>query len=117
VCNECYHKICGIKTAAKNKPAPEDKKMNDGRGRKKTNIDWDAVQRDRDAGTSVAKLVTKYGVSNFTIYAYTKGSKKSGPKKKDAAAPARGAWHAEALRALRQRRDELDDLISRLEAL
>jgi hypothetical protein len=38
------------------------------------NIDWKAVQRDRDAGIPVAELEKKYGVSNPTIYTRTHGS-------------------------------------------
>lgn len=37
-------------------------------------IDWQAVQRDRDAGIPVSKLVEKYDVSNPTIYTRTHGS-------------------------------------------
>jgi hypothetical protein len=38
---------------------------------KRKNIDWTAVQRDRDAGIPVAQLEKKYGCSNPTIYART----------------------------------------------
>jgi hypothetical protein len=37
-------------------------------------IDWEAVQRDRDAGIPVSQLEKKYGVSNPTIYTRTHGS-------------------------------------------
>jgi hypothetical protein len=36
-------------------------------------IDWAAVQRDRDAGVAVTELEKKYDVSNPTIYARTHG--------------------------------------------
>ena len=36
------------------------------------NIDWNAVQADRDAGMPVAKICEKYGVSNPTVYTKTK---------------------------------------------
>jgi hypothetical protein len=43
-------------------------------------IDWSAVQRDRDAGVPVSELVTKYKVSNPVIYArtHTNGKKRAG---------------------------------------
>jgi hypothetical protein len=34
-------------------------------------IDWDAVQRDRDAGIPVSELEKKYGISNSWIYTKT----------------------------------------------
>lgn len=40
-------------------------------------VDWSAVQRDRDAGVKVSELVKKYGVSNPTIYTRTHSSKNS----------------------------------------
>lgn len=42
---------------------------------KKNKVDWNAVQRDRDAGVSVAELCEKYDVSNPTIYTRTHGPK------------------------------------------
>jgi hypothetical protein len=61
---------------------------------KTAEVDWSAVQRDRDAGVPVSDLVKKYGVSNPTIYTRTHGSGKK---------PAGGA-KTESLAALSQRR-------------
>jgi hypothetical protein len=55
----------GIQAVAKNggvKPMAERK-----------NIDWNAVQRDRDAGMKITEMEKKYGVANPTIYAHTHG--------------------------------------------
>lgn len=40
----------------------------------KADIDWDAVQRERNAGVSGLVLAEKYGVSDVTIYKNTHGA-------------------------------------------
>jgi hypothetical protein len=45
---------------------------------KNKNVDWAAVQRDRDAGTPVSELVKKYGISNPRIYYKTHGANGNG---------------------------------------
>lgn len=47
---------------------------------KQLDVDWGAVQRDRDAGISVPELVKKYGIGNATIYHHLKsnGRKRAG---------------------------------------
>ncbi|MGO9641430.1 MAG: hypothetical protein ACLP1Y_09020, partial [Candidatus Acidiferrales bacterium] len=45
---------------------------------------WDAMQRDRDGGASVAELAAKYNVSKEVIYFHTRanGKKTAGQKRK-----------------------------------
>jgi hypothetical protein len=40
----------------------------------RTDIDWAAVQRDRDAGMPMAQIEKRYGVSGPTIRTHTKAS-------------------------------------------
>jgi hypothetical protein len=62
LCEEHWRKRLGIPLpAAKEKEMPQRK-----------NIDWDAVQADRNAGIPVSELVKKYGISNPVIYVKTK---------------------------------------------
>lgn len=51
-------------------------------------IDWGAVQRDRDAGMTVAKICEKYQVSDPTVYAHTHAPKGSNGRPKDKPAKA-----------------------------
>lgn len=44
------------------------------------NIDWNAVQTDRDAGMPVSGICKKYGVSNPTVYTRTKALSTNGRK-------------------------------------
>jgi len=43
---------------------------------RKLEVDWNAVQRDRDAGARVSELEKKYGVSNASIYLHTRSNGK-----------------------------------------
>jgi len=68
---------------------------------RKLEVDWNAVQRDRDAGARVSELEKKYGVSNASIYLHTRsngkrhaGGGKKGRTPKSAGAVPRGA-HAD----------------------
>lgn len=102
----------------------------------KKEIDWAKVQNERSDGATVTKLAKKYGCSTPTICAHTK----PGPAEATwwAAAPAKrkpslvrdvargrakgtpsglGGQFGPAIGLLKARRDELNDLISRLEAL
>ncbi len=47
---------------------------------KKKDVDWNAVQRDRDEAMPVKEIEKKYGVSNPTIYAHTHSTNGKGHK-------------------------------------
>ena len=47
---------------------------------KKKDVDWNAVQRDRDEAMPVKEIEKKYGVSNPTIYAHTRSTNGKGHK-------------------------------------
>ncbi len=92
---------------------------------KKNEIDWSAVQRERDAGVSVAKLCEMYGVSNPTIYTRTHGPKNGNGHK--AAGAARKLQRSTANRGvngygpvlvdLEAKRDKLDRAIAAIKDL
>ena len=88
-------------------------------------IDWNQVQRDRDAGMPIAQLEKKYKVSNPTIYTHTHGAAKNGVKarrtnertnERKARSQNGGSFDA-VLAGLRERRAPLDQAISTIEAL
>jgi hypothetical protein len=43
----------------------------------KSEIDWSTVKRERSAGVRVADLAKKYGITDVTIYAHTRGAMKA----------------------------------------
>jgi len=124
VCNRHFRARMGMPAIAQ-----ETKIFEKGLTMKKS-IDWEAVQRDRDAGTPVSELEKKYGVSNPTIYTKTHGSKngnnRAGGAKK-ARPSKRGSFKATGengekcistaalVAALRTRRDALTAAIAALE--
>jgi len=105
----------------------------------KKEIDWTKVQNERSDGATVAELAKKYGCSTPTICAHTKGA--PGGRRASRKAPAEmpagrprlvrdaargrakdapsglGGQFGPAIGLLKARRDELNDLISRLEDL
>jgi hypothetical protein len=90
----------------------------------KKNVDWDAVQEDRDDGMIVADVARKHGVSDATVFAHTKRNGKRAGKPRAArkiivdiaafAGPADGRF-AEALEFLRAKRASIDVAIALLE--
>jgi hypothetical protein len=94
-------------------------------------VDWPAVQRDRDAGIPVSELVTKYKVSNPTIYTRThaNGKKRAGggqngkikrASRKGGSVTKRNGGRARfagALEELRAERERIDAIILYLEAM
>jgi hypothetical protein len=106
--------------SAKTLPQKEEKKMP-----AKKNIDWKAVQAERDMGAPVVKLQAKYQVSGVTIYHNTtgNGTKPAGggkngkpPKRAGGVTPPSSAL-TDALDSLRKEREELNGLIEGLERI
>lgn len=106
-----------------------------GRPARGKEIDWEAVQRDRDAGTPVSELVKKYGVQSPSIYTKTHGSAdgkaaRRGVRKKAAAGAGRnghangaalgngnGGAKETMLAVLHGQREKIDRAIEAIEAL
>jgi hypothetical protein len=70
VCEEHYANRLGVKHAVPAAPAEETAMP------VRAQVDWEAAQRDRDAGMTTTAIGTKYGVSCPTVCAHTKPSKK-----------------------------------------
>ncbi len=98
----------------------------------KLEVDWDAVQRDRDGGMNRKKIADKYGVPEWQLYAKTKpvAGKKAAAKNGAATAPpitvnienpnvisTDVVVPSTALLILKARRDALDDAIKVIEQL
>jgi hypothetical protein len=100
----------------------------------RTDLDWTAIQNERSEGASVAQLCKKYKVANSMIYTKTKassngtrvaggGAKKTIPARTSriggSVTPPKTALgrFAPALDCLRSERDELNELIQKLEAM
>lgn len=95
-------------------------------------IDWDQVQKERNAGETVAALAEKYGCSAATIFGHTKGSKKRAGRLEAIAdraerpkavngnsyrkSPATGTL-ADLVAELTERRDKLNQAIETLEGI
>ncbi len=103
---------------------------------RKLEIDWVKVQNDRSDGMTITALAKKYGASTPTICAHTKAAPGGPVRQEPAKMPARQSAkprlvrsaarkapdemagpYGPAIALLKARRDELDDLISRLQAL
>lgn len=90
-------------------------------------VDWNATQKDRNAGMTTAALADKYDVSTPTVCAHTvpaakpNGTKPVAAKPSQAAVPTQkrvvGSGYDAVLGELRAKREQLNVAISAIEAL
>lgn len=92
------------------------------------NVDWDAVQRERNAGATTTALADKYGVSTPTICSHTQAAKngnghkpaRGGKQSQRNGSASGGVTHegmqlADIIAGLKKRRDALSTAIAALE--
>lgn len=83
----------------------------------KKDVDWDAVRREKQAGTPAPELAKKYGVHVSSIYGHTKnGNGHAGAGKMRMGRAARNGaiginGYAEMLRDLKAKRADIDAAI------
>ena len=118
----------GEATIPEAKPAApakeEDKQMPVAR----TDVDWDAVRKEYQAGAGAANIAEKYGVHVSSVYMHVKGLSKKpaasaakAPRvaKANGAPPAKhtGSAYDQVITELRHKRDVLNQVIEQLEGL
>lgn len=89
---------------------------------RKKSIDWEAAQRERDAGVPAVQLIEKLGVSSATFYTRThagrNGAKRAAKRTFSKGYEAtRQAQIDLVLAELRSKRDKLEEVIRTIEGL
>lgn len=104
---------------------PPDPKTEEVMPKRRTDVDWLAVQNDRSDGMSVADICKKYRVPNSQVYMKTKGAVGGGrkvprPFKARVAATSTNGHSSDfdvaaAIAGLKARREKIDRLVAMLE--